>query len=74
VTATRRANGPCTVYVMTTDEHLPAPQPVKWDDSHKRWTFWVPLDVFEAIGVEAARTGRTKTAVVVTLLREGLHV
>lgn len=51
----------------------PAPAP-KWEDLHKRWTFHVPVDVLNAVEAEAKRSSRTKTAVVVALLREGLHV
>lgn len=51
----------------------PAPAPT-WEQLHKRWTFHVPVDVLDAVDAEAKRTGRTKTAVVVTLLREGLKV
>jgi hypothetical protein len=59
---------------MTIDDTAPEPERIKWEDSHKRWTFWIPLDVFDAIGVEAVRSRRSKTAVVTALLREGLHV
>lgn len=46
----------------------------KWEELHKRWTFHIPVDVLNAVEAEAKRSGRTKTAVVVTLLREGLKV
>jgi hypothetical protein len=61
---------------MTIDEQ-PAAEPaprVSWDASHKRWTVWIPLDVFDAITAESVRSGRSKTAIVTKLLREGLHV
>jgi hypothetical protein len=56
-------------------EQLAAPAPApRWEDTNKRWTFHIPTDVLAAVEAEAARSGRSKTAVVVTLLREGLNV
>ena len=51
-----------------------APAAPRWEQLHKRWTFHAPVDVLEAVDAEARRSGRTKTAVVVELLRAGLNV
>jgi hypothetical protein len=43
-----------------------------WDARHRRVTFYCPEDVLEAIHDDMARSGRSKTRVVVDALREHL--
>ena len=50
------------------------PAAPKWEDTHKRWTFHAPVEVLDAIAAEAKHSGRSKNAVAVALLREGLHL
>lgn len=61
------------------DRYFEPEQPVKpaaptWENLHKRWTFHAPVELLEALEAEAKRSGRTKNAVAVALLREGLHL
>jgi hypothetical protein len=43
-----------------------------WDASHRRVTFYCPDDVLEAIHTDMARSGRSKTRVIVDALRAHL--
>ncbi len=44
-----------------------------WDESHRRVTFYCPQDVLEAIEAEMARSGRSKSRVIVDALSEHLE-
>ena len=55
------------------------PQPVDrkrsaagWDESHRRVTFYCPLDLLEGLEKEVGRSRRSKTAVIVEAIREHL--
>ncbi len=55
------------------------PQPVDrqrsgagWDESHRRVTFYCPLDLLQALEGEMGRSRRSKTAVIVDAIREHL--
>lgn len=50
------------------------PKAPTWEDRNRRWTFHAPVDVLDALDAEAKRSGRSKTAVVVSILREALNV
>ncbi len=43
-----------------------------WDESHRRVTFYCPLDLLEALEKEVGRSRRSKTAVIVDAIREHL--
>jgi hypothetical protein len=43
-----------------------------WEESHERATFHLARDLHQAVKEEAARSGRTKSAVVSDALREHL--
>jgi len=45
----------------------------RWDDVHQRVTFYCPKDVLRALGIEAARSRRSKTQVIVDALAEHLR-
>ncbi len=55
------------------------PQPVDrqrsaagWDESHRRVTFYCPLELLQALEREMGRSRRSKTAVIVDAIREHL--
>jgi hypothetical protein len=43
-----------------------------WEELHERATFHLPVELHRAVKDEAARSGRTKSGVVVDALREHL--
>jgi len=73
---TEQQEGPSAAVFYAADEPPPvsAPERAGWEQMHKRWTFHAPIDVLEAIEAESKRSGRSKTAVVVEVLRAGLSV
>lgn len=44
-----------------------------WEELHRRATYHLPIDLQEAIAVEAERSGRSKSRVVTDALRAYLH-
>jgi Ribbon-helix-helix protein, copG family len=43
-----------------------------WDDTYQRVSFYCPLELLEAVEADMARSGRSKSAVIVAALREHL--
>ena len=48
------------------------PSAAGWDESHRRVTFYCPLDLLQALEREMGRSRRSKTAVIVDAVREHL--
>ena len=46
----------------------------RWEETHSRATFHLPLELQSAIDTEAARSGRTKSGVVADALRQHLGI
>ena len=44
----------------------------KWDESHRRVTFYCPQELLEALEAAMTRSGRSKSRVIVDALREHL--
>ncbi len=72
------AAAPSADRYFTPDPEPATPEPVaaapKWEEMNRRWTFHAPVDVLNAVEAEAMRLGRSKSGVVVAILRDALRV
>lgn len=51
----------------STDDRVPSTVD-RWEDAHKRVTFYCPSDLLAAVEAEMARSGRSKSRVIVDAL------